>query len=159
MGYISRQQLTLGRTRRVIPLPWYKGKVDGPPPLLDVCDMLQYFETILPSVEILYTGLYTGFLANDEERLYSKAKIMRDNTQREMNSHNSSNYYYSTIEYPVPEGLACSQTLYFLFKVRRACVIKNKTAGVSLRSRARRYFRKERKEKYNYVCVLATKDP
>ena len=27
------------------------------------------------------------------------------------------------------DGLACSQTLYFLFKVRQARVLKNKTAG------------------------------
>ena len=59
------------------------------------------FRNILPSVEILYTGLYTGFLANDEERLYSKAKIMRDNIQREMNSHNSRNSYYLSIEIDV----------------------------------------------------------
>ena len=69
-----------------------------PPPFIDFFDMLQYFETNLPSVEILYKGLYTGFLANDEETLYSKAKIMQDNTQREMNSHNRRNSYYSSIE-------------------------------------------------------------
>ena len=52
-------------------------------------------------MEILYIGLYTGFLANDEEGLYSKAKIMRDNIQREMNSHNSRNSYYLSIEIDV----------------------------------------------------------
>ena len=47
--------LTLGRKRKVIPPPWYKGVVDeGPPPLPPwIFDMLQYFETIFPSVESL----------------------------------------------------------------------------------------------------------
>ena len=75
--------------------------------------------------------------------------------------------------------LACSQTLYFLFKVHRARVIKNKNRreftdrqrkglGVGkekilyfsfLRSAfvlARRCFRKERKDKYNNVFVQAS---
>ena len=45
--------LTLGRTRKFIPPPWYKvcvGKGEMEP-LPGVCDMLQYFETILPVVE------------------------------------------------------------------------------------------------------------
>ena len=57
-----------------------------------------------------------------------------------------------------PELLACSQSLYFLFKVRRARVIKYKPRGFidrqrkgvgvgeETRSRARRCFRKKRKE-------------
>ena len=47
--------LTLGRTRKFIPPPWYKGGrgrgVDGNQPR--IFDMLQYFETILPSVKSL----------------------------------------------------------------------------------------------------------
>ena len=38
--------LTLGRTCKFIPPPWYKGRWMDPPRLFD---MLQYFETILPS--------------------------------------------------------------------------------------------------------------
>ena len=75
--------------------------------------------------------------------------------------------------------LACSQTLYFLFKVRRARVIKNKNrGGFTDRQRkglgvgkekilyfsfsrsalvlALQCFRKERKEKGNNVCVQAS---
>ena len=75
--------------------------------------------------------------------------------------------------------LACSQTLYFLFKVHRARVIKNKNrGGFADRQRkglglgkekilyfsfsrsalvlARRCSRKERKEKENNVCVQAS---
>ena len=74
---------------------------------------------------------------------------------------------------------ACSQTLYFLFKVRRGRVIKNKNrGGFADRQRkglglgkekilyfsfsrsalvlARRRSRKERKEKANNVCVQAS---
>ena len=47
--------LTLGRTRKFIPPPWYKGArgrgVDGTEPRIFY--MLQYFETILPSVKSL----------------------------------------------------------------------------------------------------------
>ena len=47
--------LTLGRTRKFIPPPWYKGGrgrgVDGTQ--RRIFDMLQYFETILPSVKSL----------------------------------------------------------------------------------------------------------
>ena len=75
--------------------------------------------------------------------------------------------------------LACSQILCFLFKVRRARVIKNKNGGgFTDRQRkglgvgkekilyfsfsrsalvlARQCFRKERKEKENNVCVQAS---
>ena len=47
--------LTLGRTRKYIPPPWYKGEGGWwmPPPPPRVFNMLQYFETILPSVENL----------------------------------------------------------------------------------------------------------
>ena len=48
--------LTLGRTRKFIPPPWYKGGrgpgVDGTQPR--IFDMLQYFETILPSVKAFH---------------------------------------------------------------------------------------------------------
>ena len=49
--------LILGCTRKVIPPPWYKGGggVDETPP--SVFDMLQYFETILPSVKSLWSSL------------------------------------------------------------------------------------------------------
>ena len=50
-----------------------------------------------------------------------------------------------------PVRLACSQTLYFFFKVRRTRVIKKTKTVRDLLSflalRARRCFRKERKEK------------
>ena len=45
---------SLGRTRKFIPPPRYKGvKGGGMEPLSGVFDMLQYFETILPLVESL----------------------------------------------------------------------------------------------------------
>ena len=46
--------LTLGRTWKFIPPPWYKGGGWTPP---RVFDMLQYFETILPSEESLWSSL------------------------------------------------------------------------------------------------------
>ena len=46
--------LTLGRTYKFIPPPCYKGGWLDP---LRVFDMLQYFETILPSVESLWSSL------------------------------------------------------------------------------------------------------
>ena len=49
-------RLNLGRTRRVIPLPWYKGGGGWWNPRW-VFDMLQYFEMILPSVESLWSSL------------------------------------------------------------------------------------------------------
>ena len=45
--------LTLGRTRKFIPPPWYKVGGAGMEPLPGVFDMFQYFETILPLVESL----------------------------------------------------------------------------------------------------------
>ena len=52
--------LTLARTRKFIPPPWYKGGGRGEggdwvlmEPLPGIFDMLQYFETILPLVESL----------------------------------------------------------------------------------------------------------
>ena len=47
--------LTLVRTRKFIPSPWYKGggKME---PLPRVFDMLQYFETILPLVESFWSS-------------------------------------------------------------------------------------------------------
>ena len=46
--------LTLGRTRKFIPPPWYEqdGRIP-PPPTPRGFDMLQYFETVLPAVESL----------------------------------------------------------------------------------------------------------
>ena len=54
----STVHLTLGRTRKVIPPPWYKGGGGGvmEPPSW-VFDMLQYFETILRSLESLWYSL------------------------------------------------------------------------------------------------------
>ena len=47
-------ELTLGRTQKFILLPWYKGVGGGWMDLLPrVFDMLQYFETILPSLIFL----------------------------------------------------------------------------------------------------------
>ena len=48
----SLELLTIGRTRKFIPSPWYKGR-GLMEPLLRVFDMLQYFETILPLAESL----------------------------------------------------------------------------------------------------------
>ena len=45
--------LTLGPTRKFIPLPWYKRDGGWMKPLPGVFDILQYFETILPLVESL----------------------------------------------------------------------------------------------------------
>ena len=45
--------LTLARTRKFIPPPWYKGGGGLMEPLPGIRDMLQYFETILPLVESL----------------------------------------------------------------------------------------------------------
>ena len=45
-------------TRKFIPLVWYKGGGEGEwmEPLSGVFDMLQYFETILPLVENLWSS-------------------------------------------------------------------------------------------------------
>ena len=50
--------LSLGRTRKFMPLVWYKGGGGGGwmEPLPGVFDMLQYFETILPLVENLWSS-------------------------------------------------------------------------------------------------------
>ena len=55
MRPLTLECLTLGRTRKFIPPPWYKewGLME---PLLRVFDMLQYFETILRSVESLWSS-------------------------------------------------------------------------------------------------------
>ena len=52
--------LTLGRTRKVIPPPWYKGEglIEPHPPPHWVFDMFQYFKRILPSVERAFDVLY-----------------------------------------------------------------------------------------------------
>ena len=50
VSYDFCQNLTLGHTRKFIPPAWYKGRVLVEP-LPRVFDMLQYFETILSSVE------------------------------------------------------------------------------------------------------------
>ena len=50
--------LTLGRTRKFIPPPCYKGRGEvWMKPLPKVFDMLQHFETILPSLESLWSSL------------------------------------------------------------------------------------------------------
>ena len=46
-------RLILGRTRKFIHPPWYKLGGGSIEPLPRVFDVLQYFETILPSVESL----------------------------------------------------------------------------------------------------------
>ena len=58
ISYFSFPLLTVGRTRKVIPPPWYKGKGGWwtpPPPW--VFEMLQYFETVLPSVKSFWSSL------------------------------------------------------------------------------------------------------
>ena len=51
--------LTLGRTRKVIPPPWYKGEgLIEPHHPHWVFDMFQYFKRILPSVERAFDVLY-----------------------------------------------------------------------------------------------------
>ena len=64
--------------------------------------------------------------------------------------------------FPANRCLACSQTLHFLFKVRRARVVKYKPQGFVNRSFShahfsRRCFRNERKEKENNVYVQANR--
>ena len=48
--------LTLGRTRKFTPPPWYMGGGGLTEPFPKVFDMLQYFQMILPSVEILWSS-------------------------------------------------------------------------------------------------------
>ena len=58
LSYFSFPLLTLWRTHKVIPPPWYKGKGGGgwrTPPW--VFEILQHFETILPSVESFWSSL------------------------------------------------------------------------------------------------------
>ena len=59
IAVVSAINLTLGRTRKVIRPPWWKGSGggggDGSLPC--VFYMLQYFETSLPSVESLWSSL------------------------------------------------------------------------------------------------------
>ena len=52
---VNHWNLTLGCTSKVIPPPWYKGGGGWTPPW--VFYMLQYFETILLSVESLWSSL------------------------------------------------------------------------------------------------------
>ena len=56
-SFFFKHFLTLGRTRKVIPPPWYKGRglIETLPPW--VFYMLQYFETSLPSMESLSSSL------------------------------------------------------------------------------------------------------
>ena len=49
--------LTLGRTRKFIPPPWYKGETGVDGTRRRGFDMLEYSETILPSVESLRSSL------------------------------------------------------------------------------------------------------
>ena len=52
--FLQANDLTLGCTRKFIPLPGYKGQGGcGWNPSPEFSDMLQYFETILPLVESL----------------------------------------------------------------------------------------------------------
>ena len=52
--------LTLGRKRKVIPAPWYKGVVDGGPPLgfLICCNILKRFFLQWKAFELLYKIRY-----------------------------------------------------------------------------------------------------
>ena len=53
LTFDQESSLTLGPTRKSIPLPWYKRDGGWMEPLPRVFDILQYFETILPLVESL----------------------------------------------------------------------------------------------------------
>ena len=53
LTFDQESSLTLGPTRKFIPLPWYKRDGGWMKPLPGVFDILQYFETILPLVESL----------------------------------------------------------------------------------------------------------
>ena len=78
--------LTLGRTRKFIPPPCYKGEGIELPPR--VFDMLQYFETILPSVEmfdflnmmrqddVTNDGRHVGFYQELEIRLKTREMVI-----------------------------------------------------------------------------------
>ena len=50
--------LTLGRTHKLIPPPWYKGEggVGTPPPWVFVG--LRYFEKVIPAIDILLCRLH-----------------------------------------------------------------------------------------------------
>ena len=85
-------RLILGRTRKFIHPPWYKlGGGGSIEPLPRVFDVLQYFETILPSVESLWSseqdevyfmgcgaagGLWRGFYQELEIRLKSRLMVI-----------------------------------------------------------------------------------
>ena len=56
-SFLENVLLALGRTRKFIPPPWYKGEGEGwMEPLPRGFDMLQYLETILPLVESLWSS-------------------------------------------------------------------------------------------------------
>ena len=92
-------RLILGRTRKFIHPPWYKlGGGGAIEPLPRVFDVLQYFETILPSVEsfdllnkmsyilwlvglleacdVTNNGRYVGFYQELEIRLKSRLMVI-----------------------------------------------------------------------------------
>ena len=52
---VCQGKLTLGRTHKLIAPLWYKGELMEPLPW--IIDMLQYFETIFPSLESLWSSL------------------------------------------------------------------------------------------------------
>ena len=56
LTFDQESSLTLGLTRKLIPLLWYKSDGGGMEPLIGVFDILQYFETILPLVESLWSS-------------------------------------------------------------------------------------------------------
>ena len=56
LTFDQESSLTLGPTRKSISLPWYKRDGGWMEPLPGVFDILQYFETILPLVESLWSS-------------------------------------------------------------------------------------------------------
>ena len=70
--------LTLGRTRKFIAPPWYKGWEEGcMEPLPRVFDMLQYFETILPLMEAfdLLNKMRSWIIERLDRKLMSRGLI------------------------------------------------------------------------------------
>ena len=85
-------------------------------------------------------------------QLVSSENTVAHSAEQSLRTHHTISRYKLSI-------LACSQTLYFLFKVRRAHMIKTKPQGIFLsRSRARRTKKNEKKNKTTSVYRLLYTD-
>ena len=87
-------------------------------------------------------------------QLVSSENTVAHSAEQSLRTHHTISTYKLSI-------LACSQTLYFLFKVRRTHMIKTKPLGIFLsrsRSRARRTKKNEKKNKTTSVYRLLYTD-